>query len=164
MPLVKPILMIPKVEKMDKTVVTETENESEDESASENDDDPNNTIKTNSGKRDPNLPSTSGLNGGGGSTKSPTKPKDSGKIKEVKIPVKLNSKTKTEALYEKVLCKFYQNGRCKKSGEECRFLHPKICRKFNQFGDKSSSVKGNIFKPLKTNSIPYYYHYKSNPA
>jgi hypothetical protein len=41
-----------------------------------------------------------------------------------------------------MICKFYKNGRCNKSDEDCRFLHPKICRKFNQFGPKNGINKG----------------------
>ena len=31
--------------------------------------------------------------------------------------------------------KFYQKGRCNKEDNECRFKHPKLCRKFSQFFD-----------------------------
>ena len=48
------------------------------------------------------------------------------------------SKKKTEI----TLCKFYKNGRCNKSKKDCKFDHPKICHKFNQFGPKNGINKG----------------------
>ena len=50
------------------------------------------------------------------------------------------------------ICKFFKNERCNKSDDECRFEHPKICRKFNQFGPKIDNNKGcgekcNFFHP-----------------
>ena len=55
-------------------------------------------------------------------------------MKDSKKVTKSNDKGKT-------LCKFYKNGRCKKD-HNCNFLHPKICRKFNQFGNKQDNAKG----------------------
>ena len=36
----------------------------------------------------------------------------------------------------------FKNGRCNKAKNECRFSHPKICHKFNQFGPKNGINKG----------------------
>ena len=36
----------------------------------------------------------------------------------------------------------FKNGRCNKAKNECRFSHPKICHKFNQFGPKMAQIKG----------------------
>ena len=43
---------------------------------------------------------------------------------------------------EAQICKFFKNGRCKKEEGECKFAHPRICRKFNQFGPKEGNNKG----------------------
>ena len=41
----------------------------------------------------------------------------------------------------KEICRFYTRGHCNRGGE-CRFEHPTICKKFRQFGNKSSDPKG----------------------
>ena len=41
-----------------------------------------------------------------------------------------------------MICKFYKNGHCNKEEGKCRFLHPKICRKFKQFGGVEDNNKG----------------------
>ena len=51
-------------------------------------------------------------------------------------------KSKPADLKTKDICKFFKNGRCNKEEGKCGFLHPKICRKFNQFGGSSDHVKG----------------------
>ena len=42
---------------------------------------------------------------------------------------------------QKEICRFYARGNCNRGGE-CRFEHPTICKKFRQFGTKSSDPKG----------------------
>ena len=42
---------------------------------------------------------------------------------------------------KRTLCRFYNNGRCKK-GLDCNFDHPKICNKFRQFGNIKHNEKG----------------------
>ena len=59
-------------------------------------------------------PSTSGLNVAGSLTKSPKKLKDSGKVNEVIIPIKLNPKTKQEARMKKLSADFTKVGDAKK--------------------------------------------------
>ena len=63
---------------------------------------------------------------------SPLLPKD----KKVKQAPPKNSRSDVQ------ICKFYQNGRCNKKENESRFKHPKLCRKFNQFGPLINSNKG----------------------
>ena len=42
---------------------------------------------------------------------------------------------------KKETCRFYTRGHCNR-GKECRFDHPSICKKFRQFGSKSTDKKG----------------------
>ena len=42
---------------------------------------------------------------------------------------------------QKEICRFYARGNCNRGGD-CRFEHPNICKKFRQFGIKSSDPKG----------------------
>ena len=65
----------------------------------------------------------------------PTKGPNNSDVKVKKIENKKDKKSD-------VICKFYQNGRCKFEEAECRFKHPRICRKFNQFGPKIGINKG----------------------
>ena len=55
-----------------------------------------------------------------------------GKKKSDKVP---NKK-------EPELCRYFNNGRCKHTDEECRFSHPKICRVFKQSGSADNNKKG----------------------
>ena len=72
-------------------------------------------------------------------------PKKQGSAKQ---PKKFTSKNKTSQkdvprkTSEVTICKFFKNGRCNKAKNECRFSHPKICHKFNQFGPKNGINKG----------------------
>ena len=52
---------------------------------------------------------------------------------------------------KKETCQFYTRGHCNRNNE-CRFGHPDICKKFRQFGSKSTDHKGcdgksNAFHP-----------------
>ena len=67
-----------------------------------------------------------------------SKQSDKPKVPLQKSGPKQISKKKTEI----TLCKFYKNGRCNKSKKDCKFDHPKICHKFNQFGPKNGINKG----------------------
>ena len=60
-------------------------------------------------------------------------------IPDTKVPT-----TKGAPKNKKVvaLCKFFKNGRYNKKDEDCCYDHPKICRKFNQFGPKDGINKG----------------------
>ena len=56
--------------------------------------------------------------------------------KNVKIHAKVTEKIapihiKKSSNKEVKLCKFFKNGRCNKTKEDCNFDHPRICRKFN---------------------------------
>ena len=42
---------------------------------------------------------------------------------------------------KKETCRFYARGKCNRKND-CRFDHPAICKKFRQFGSKSSDPKG----------------------
>ena len=42
---------------------------------------------------------------------------------------------------KKETCRFYTRGHCNR-GKDCRFDHPSICKKFRQFGSKSTDKKG----------------------
>ena len=55
------------------------------------------------------------------------------------------SKEKTED--PKPTCKFYTNGRCNRNNE-CKFSHPRICRKFSQSRLLDSLRKGYNITPL----------------
>ena len=59
-------------------------------------------------------------------------------VKKITKQMPKITKNKTEV----ILCKFYKNGRCNKNKSECKFDHPKICHKFNQFGPKNGINKG----------------------
>ena len=54
----------------------------------------------------------------------------------------LNTKIVHKYKKEGQVFKFFKNGRCNKKDDECRFVHPKICRKFNLFGPKIGNNKG----------------------
>ena len=69
---------------------------------------------------------------GNGSTSNP---------KQVKTSPKEHKDAK-----EKEVCKFFKNGRCNKEEGRCRFSHPRICRKFNQFGGKEDNDRGCVGK------------------
>ncbi len=52
---------------------------------------------------------------------------------------------------KKETCRFYTRGHCNR-GNDCRYDHPSICKKFRQFGSKSTDQKGcdgkcNAFHP-----------------
>ena len=50
-------------------------------------------------------------------------------------PPKVEKKDKKFPDKTKPICKFFAKGRCNKNND-CKFIHPRICRKFNQFGNK----------------------------
>ena len=118
-------------DKKSKNIATDTENdehESEtDESVHERTDDGNNTIMPTSKV---NLLSGTSSRG---DKKVPEKKKE--------ITRKRGLPKKTPTNEEPILCKFFNNGRCSKTKEECRFDHPRICQKFNQFGPKNGINK-----------------------
>ena len=71
-----------------------------------------------------------------GTSKQGNIPEPPPKVKVTK-PMKIGKEKS-----EKEICKFFKNGRCNKSATECKFEHPKICYKFNQFGPKKGINKG----------------------
>ena len=82
------------------------------------------------------------------------------------VTPKQGTKTDKSQKTSKVICKFYKNGHCNKEEGKCRFLHPKICRKFKQFGGVEDNNKGcpsncGFFHPnacrssLKNNTCTY---------
>ena len=133
---------------LDETSASEIEAESDFESSKENDSDeggvseadPNNTIKNrpNNGA-DPGLDPMKISSSTPGQTQDPLE----GTSKRMDLPKLVNTK---KTLVKKTnqdipTCKFYANGRCNKNND-CKFLHPRICRKFNQFGNKQDNAKG----------------------
>ena len=50
-------------------------------------------------------------------------------------------KRKPDPTKKKDVCRFYTNGKCRR-GQECRFQHPAICKKFRTSGSKSSNSNG----------------------
>ena len=73
------------------------------------------------------------------------------------LTIKFSSKNKTsqkivsKKTSEVTICKFFQNGRCNKAKKECRFSHPNICHKFNQFGPKNGI--NNLIVSTSINSV-----------
>ena len=130
---------------LDESIVTEnevepeTEGEHETESESENEADktiksgPKPNDQTGPSGIDPNVQSNSGM-------ALPTViPKIVAHDKIYKIKKSGHSNNDDSM---KPICKFFKNGHCNKDEGKCRFLHPKICRKFNQFGGKEDNTKG----------------------
>ena len=77
---------------------------------------------------------------------------------------KEKNKVRAKDEQTKNICRFYRNGKCK-FGEECRFEHPRICKKFRNSGSKRLNENGcddkcNQFHPnacrdsLKNKSCP----------
>ena len=133
---------------LDETSASEIEIESDIESSKESgwdeegdsEADPNNTIKNrpNNGEN-PGLDPMKIRSSSPGLIQDPlegtSKRTDLSKLVITKkIPV-------NNSIPDKPTCKFYAKGRCNKNND-CKFLHPRICRKFNQFGNKQDNVKG----------------------
>ena len=69
--------------------------------------------------------------GGSGTQKQIEKPKNN----------ESNPKKKSDSKSFKVLCRFYNNGKCK-FNKDCRFDHPIICNKFRANGSAKFNEKG----------------------
>ena len=123
---------------------TENEHESDDESEDGNTKCGDNTIVA-SGNKIPILGSSSSLDPEpkSGAKAIPEKKKElNKKLKESKKLISHPKKKYVKEESDKKLCKFFNHGRCNKSNGECKFDHPRICRKFNQFGNKEGINKG----------------------
>ena len=76
---------------------------------------------------DVNSPGCSGTAGNNGAN-----PKTENKKKDTIPKTEAKQEKKKDSDTAKIVCKFYTNGRFNKNSE-CKFSHPRICRKFNQF-------------------------------
>ena len=132
--IIQAIIINDDLEETINTTITDTEHESEDEdSENEKTEDGNNKNIVKIPKDDPLL---------GTSKQHQTSPV----VTTVPVPQQKSDGKKVPNSNcdqkEDQICKFFKNGRCNKNDDECRFEHPKICRKFNQFGPKEGNNKG----------------------